>query len=201
MPTMCTRPGILVKFGIFMILMMTPRCTRLGRCQRGISTSALLVPEHLDRFFVDIERFKIMKNIIFNINTIIIIIIDPARYVQQQTQSVEARMGETWGWPSKRSPDRSRCLFSFVCGLCAWVCLCLWPWNNSQAMFCANCVSIDQGRKTLQLWQYIGAMSWQWVYNFLCTICCVQFPVYNFLCAISCVQFLVYNFLCTISCL
>ena len=76
-----------------MILMMTPRCTRLGRCQRGISTSALLVPEHLDRFFVDIERFKIMKNIIFN--NIIIIIFDPARYVQQQTQSVEARMGET----------------------------------------------------------------------------------------------------------
>ena len=66
MTTRCTRPGILVKFGIFMILMMTPRCTRLGRCQRGISTSALLVPEHLDRFFVDIERFKIMKNIIFN---------------------------------------------------------------------------------------------------------------------------------------
>ena len=79
-----------------MILMMTPRCTRLGRCQRGISTSALLVPEHLDRFFVDIERFKIMKNIIFNINIInIIIIIEPARYVQQQTQSVEARMEET----------------------------------------------------------------------------------------------------------
>ena len=44
-------------------------------------------------FFVDIARFKIMKNIIFNI--IIIIIIEPARYVQQQTQSVEARMGET----------------------------------------------------------------------------------------------------------
>ena len=97
MPTSCTRPGTLVKFGIFMILMMTPRCTRLGRCQRGISTSALLVPEHLDRFlFVDIAIFKIMKNIIFNINiNIIIIIIEPARYVQQQTQSVEARMGET----------------------------------------------------------------------------------------------------------
>ena len=78
-----------------MILMMTPRCTRLGRCQRGISTSALLVPEHLDRFFVDIARFKIMKNIIFNIIIIIIIIIELARYVQQQTQSVEARMGET----------------------------------------------------------------------------------------------------------
>ena len=44
--------------------------------------------------FVDIARFKIMKNIIFNIK-IIIIIIEPARYVQQQTQSVEARMGET----------------------------------------------------------------------------------------------------------
>ena len=73
--------------------MMPTRCTRPGRCQRGISTSALLVPEHLDRFFVDISRFKFMKNIIFNIN--IIIIIEPARYVQQQTQSVEARMGET----------------------------------------------------------------------------------------------------------
>ena len=94
MTTRCTRPGILVKFGIFMILMMTPRCTRLGRCQRGISTSALLVPEHLDRFFVDIQRVKMMKNIIFKIN-IIIIIIEPGRYVQQQTQSVEARMGET----------------------------------------------------------------------------------------------------------
>ena len=74
--------------------MITPRCTRLGRCQRGISTSALLVPEHLDRFFVDIQRVKMMKNIIFKIN-IIIIIIEPGRYVQQQTQSVEARMGET----------------------------------------------------------------------------------------------------------
>ena len=44
--------------------------------------------------FVDIARFKIMKNIIFNL-IIIIIIIEPARYVQQQTQSVEAKMGET----------------------------------------------------------------------------------------------------------
>ena len=49
-------------------------------------------------FFGDIARFKIVKNIIFNISIIIIIIIiiiEPARYVQQQTQSVEARMGET----------------------------------------------------------------------------------------------------------
>ena len=51
-------------------------------------------------FFGDIARFKIVKNIIFNINIIniiiiIIIIIEPARYVQQQIQSVEARMGET----------------------------------------------------------------------------------------------------------
>ena len=46
--------------------------------------------------FVDIARFKIMKNIVVkNIIIIIIIIIEPARYVQQQTQSVEARMGET----------------------------------------------------------------------------------------------------------
>ena len=47
-------------------------------------------------FFGDIARFKIVKNIIFNINIIIIIIIiEPARYLQQQIQSVEARMGET----------------------------------------------------------------------------------------------------------
>ena len=45
--------------------------------------------------FVDIARFKIMKNIVVNNIINIIIIIEPARYVQQQTQSVEARMGET----------------------------------------------------------------------------------------------------------
>ena len=37
------------------------------------------------------------------------------------------------------------------------------------------------------------------VNNFLCTISCVRFLIYNFLCIISCVQFLVYNFLCIIS--